>query len=343
MSDLKRPSIQDVSRLAGVSVGTVSNALNKPERVREATLAKVNAAIDRLGFIRNDAARQLKAGRSSTIGLVVIDPSNPFFGALARGAEDFAVSKGYSLVMGNSANDQDREDAYLRLFEEQRVAGVLVSPVGSNSDSVSKLINKGMKTILVDRSSEDQATCSVGVDDVAGGRIAAEHLIEVGRKKLAFVGGPLIIKQVSDRLLGAKQVVAANPGITIETFESSAMTVLAGREVGARIVALSPAVRPDAIFAANDLLAVGILQALVFQAQVKVPQEIAIIGYDDIDFAEAAIVPLSSIRQPAAALGSTAVELLVDEIERPDSHVHRQVSYQPKLVIRASTSEKSSD
>ena len=337
MSAANRPSIQDVSRLAGVAVGTVSNVLNNPDRVRPETIDKVNRAIAQLGFIRNDAARQLKAGKSQTIGLVVLDSSNPFFGALARGAEDLAMEKSYALISGNSGNDEEREGKYLSLFEEQRMAGVLLSPAGSTAGTVADLRSKGLKTVLVDRMADTDFCCSVGVDDVAGGRTAASHLINLGRKRLAFVGGPLSIKQVADRLVGAKEAVAAFPGAALKTFESAGMTVLAGRAIGEKILELSVEQRPDAIFAANDLLAVGILQALVFKAQVRVPDDIAIIGYDDIDFAEAAIVPLSSIRQPAATIGSTAVELLVDEIENPETHVHRQVMYQPELVIRAST------
>lgn len=337
MTSVSRPSIQDVARLAGVAVGTVSNVLNSPARVRAETIDKVNKAIAQLGFIRNDAARQLKAGKSQTIGLVVLESSNPFFGALARGAEDLATEKSYALILGNSGNDEEREKMYLSLFEEQRMAGVLLSPSGSTAATVSDLRNKGLKTVLVDRMADTDYCCSVGVDDVAGGRTAASHLVNLGRKRIAFVGGPLTLKQVTDRLAGAKEAVNNAPGATLTVIESTGMNVLAGRTVGEQILALPATERPDAIFAANDLLAVGILQALVFKTQVRVPEDIAIIGYDDIDFAEATIVPLSSIRQPASAIGSTAVELLVDEIENPTEHVHRQVMYQPELIIRAST------
>jgi LacI family transcriptional regulator len=337
MSTTSRPSIQDVARLAGVAVGTVSNVLNNPDRVRGETADKVSRAITQLGFIRNDAARQLKAGKSQTIGLVVLDSTNPFFGELSRGAEDRAMEKGMSLILGNSGNYEAREVKYLSLFEEQRMAGVLLSPAGPTASVISALQNKGLKTVLVDRMADTDLCCSVGVDDIAGGRTAASHLLNLGRKRIAFVGGPLSIKQVSDRLVGAREASAAVPGASLKIYESAAMNVLSGRAVGEQIVALPPESRPNAIFAANDLLAVGILQALVFRADIRVPEDIAIIGYDDIDFAEAAIVPLSSIRQPAATIGATAVELLLDEIENPEKHAHRQVMYQPELVIRASS------
>jgi len=338
MSSASRPSIQDVARLAGVAVGTVSNVLNAPEKVRPETLEKVSKAITQLGFIRNDAARQLKAGKSQTIGMIVLDSSNPFFAKLAQGAEDYAMEHGYSLILGNSGNDDSRESKYINLFEEQRMAGVLVTPAGgTNTGLASHLANKGFKAVVVDRMADADICCSVGVDDIAGGRTAVGHLLDLGRRRVAFVGGPLGIKQVQDRLAGAREAVARVQGAELRLMESNAMTVLAGREVGERILALPASDRPDAVFASNDLLAVGLLQALVFNSQVRVPEEIAIVGYDDIDFAQAAIVPLSSIRQPAAAIGASAVQLLVDEVENPSNHTHRQVVFQPELVVRESS------
>ncbi|MEN9989390.1 MAG: hypothetical protein RL508_369 [Actinomycetota bacterium] len=337
MAANNRPSVQDVARLAGVAIGTVSNVLNNPDKVRSETIEKVNAAIAQLGFVRNDAARQLKAGKSQTVGLVVLDSTNPFFGQLARGAEDFAMEQGYSLILGNSGNDELRERKYLNLFEQQRMAGVLVSPVGEPGPLVTELQGKGLNVVLVDAQAEEALCCSVGVDDVSGGRAAANHLLQQGRRRLAFVGGPLSTKQVAERLHGAKEAVSGYADVTLNVMQTTAMTVLAGRAIGEEILALPNAQRPDAIFAANDLLAVGLLQALVYKNQVQVPGEIAIIGYDDIDFAETAIVPLSSIRQPAEAIGATALQLLVDEIDNTTTHAHRHVMFQPELVVRAST------
>lgn len=332
-----RPSIQDVARLAGVAVGTVSNVLNNPDKVREQTIDKVNKAITQLGFIRNDAARLLKAGTSRSIGLVILDSSNPFFGQLARGAEDASDEHGYALLMGSSGNDEIREKSYIGLFEEQRMAGVLISPAGNATGLVADLKAKGFNTVLVDRMEDPQLCCSVGLDDVAGGRIAVEHLLETGRSRIAFVSGPTKIRQVSDRLAGAREAIATRPSSSLEIFEGESQTVITGRTLGEKIIALPKDKRPDAIFAANDLLAVGVMQAFVFGNQIQVPGEIAIIGYDDIDFAAAAVVPLSSIRQNAALIGSSAVELLLEEINEAENHSHRQVTFKPELVVRSST------
>ena len=330
-------SVRDVADHAGVSVGTVSNAMNHPEKVSAAVLDRVQQAIEQLGYVRNDAARQLRVGRSASIGLVVLDVRNPFFTDLARGAEDAAAEVGLSVILGNSDEDVAREAAYLDLFEQQRAAGVLISPYGDITARLHRLRERGITAVLVDRSSADGTFSSVSVDDVAGGGLAVEHLIAQGRRRIAFVGGPLDIRQVSDRLEGARRAVAAAPDANLEVIETEALSVIEGRSAGQRIVARAAGERPDAVFAANDLIAMGVLQALMMQGVgIAVPGEIALIGYDDIDFASAAVVPLSSIRQPAQLIGRTAVEIMLEQSANPDAEP-RQVVFQPELVVRAST------
>ncbi len=330
-------SVRDVAVRAGVSVGTVSNVMNHPEKVSRAVVTRVQDAIEHLGFIRNDAARQLRAGHSKTIGLIVLDARNPFFTDVARGAEDKAADAGLTVILGNSDENTARESTYLDLFEQQRVHGVLISPYADITSRLRRLRDRGIPAVLVDRTSVDLSFSSVSVDDLAGGRVAVEHLIAQGRRRLAFIGGPMAIRQVTDRLEGARRAVAVNRDVYLEVIEIEALSVIAGRTAGAEIVARPLAQRPDAIFAANDLVAMGVLQALMMQgAHVNVPAEIALIGYDDIDFASAAVVPMSSIRQPSALIGATAVEILLEEAADPTIEP-RQVVFQPELVVRAST------
>jgi LacI family transcriptional regulator len=329
-------SVRDVAERAKVSVGTVSNVLNRPDKVAATTVARVIAAIDELGFIRNDAARQLRAGHSKTIGLVVLDVRNPFFTDVARGAEDKAQDAGLTVILGNSDEDTGRESTYLDLFEEQRVHGVLISPYGDITARLVRLRERGIPAVLVDRSSGDASFSSVSVDDVAGGRLAVEHLVERGRRRIAFVGGPLEIRQVADRLAGARDAAARHPEVSLEVVTIDALTVLAGRGAGEQLVARRLEDRPDAVFAANDLVAMGVLQALNMRGDIRVPGEIALIGYDDIDFASAAVVPLSSIRQPSALIGRTAVDILIEQAADP-STPPRQVVFEPELVQREST------
>jgi LacI family transcriptional regulator len=330
-------SVVDVAARAGVSLGTVSNVLNRPERVSPATRERVLQAIDELGFVRNEAARQLRAGRSRTIGLVVLDVGNPFFTDLAAGVETTAAKAGLSVLLCNSADDVTREAHYLSLLQEQRTYGVLITPVGSKTPAIDQLRRRGTAVVLVDRGS-GRGQCSVSVDDRVGGELAVNHLLAQGHRRIAFVGGPLSINQVADRLAGSRSALHA-AGLSdsaMTVIETPGLNVAAGRQTGEQIAAMAARKRPTAVFCANDLLALGVLQEMT-RRRLDVPGDLAIVGYDDIDFAAAAAVPLTSIRQPRSQLGQAAMDLLVDEVAEPDTHQHRQVVFEPELVVREST------
>ncbi|WP_245848354.1 LacI family DNA-binding transcriptional regulator [Lentzea kentuckyensis] len=330
-----RPSvgIRDVAQHAGVSNATVSNVLNRPDVVAPATRQRVLAAIAELGFVRNESARQLRAGRSRVLAYVVLDAANPFFTDVARGVEDAAREAGFALFLCNSASDDGREREYLELLHEQRVEGILITPV---DDECAQIAERGTPVVLVDREALDGTRCSVAVDDVLGGELAMTHLIESGHTRIAMIGGPLSIPQVRDRREGASRALA-NAGLPPEamTFlETKGLQVAEGRGAGERLVGLPASRRPTAAFCANDLLALGLLQSMTQQG-LKVPDDLAVVGYDDIEFAAAAAVPLTSVRQPREQLGRTAAQLLLSEND-PD-HEHRHVRFQPELVVRAST------
>ncbi|MCO4237560.1 LacI family DNA-binding transcriptional regulator [Pseudarthrobacter raffinosi] len=334
---MNRPaSIKDVANHASVAVGTVSNVLNYPDRVSQRTKERVLRAIDELGFVRNDAARQLRAGHSRTIGLIVLDVGNPFFTSVVRAAEDAAALQGSAVLLGDSGHNASRESNYIDLFQEQRVQGLLISPVGDVTARIDQLRERGVPTVLVDRLADESKYSSVSVDDDAGGYLAARHLLDTGRRRLAFVGGPTSIRQVGDRLQGAERAVKEESDATLEVLDSDGQTVLAGRRVGNLLVERGPGELPDGIFCANDLLALGVMQSLTMTHTLRIPEDIALIGYDDIDFAVSAVVPLSSIRQPTEALGRTAIELLAEELES-ENPKHRAVIFTPELVVRQST------
>lgn len=327
--------VKDVAAAAGVSVGTVSNVLNQPDRVSARTAERVQQAIRELGFVRNDAARQLRAGRSRSIGLVVPDIGNPFFAEVARGAEDRAAEAGMTVLLGNSDESDVRQEAHLELFQEQRVNGVLLTPASDDLSSLRRFTDAGMPVVLVDHEVDEGEIPSVSVDDVEGGRLAVRHLLDAGRRRIAYVSGPRSVRQVAERLEGAQAAIAEVPGATLEVIEQASLTVLQGRAAGEALAARAEQDRPDAVFAANDLLAVGLLQAFSFAAGVRVPEDIAMVGYDDIDFASATVVPLSSVRQPARLLGRTGVELLLQELDGAEHD--RRVRFQPELVVRDSS------
>lgn len=333
---VSRVSIGDVAERARVSVGTVSNVLNRPEKVAETTRARVQEAIDHLGFVRNDAARQLKAGTSRWIGFVLHDVRNPFFADVARAAEQQAGKHGLSVLLANSDDQPEREIVHINLFEQQRVRGLLVAPIGDVFSQLERLRHRGLAAVLVDRVAEGEPFSSVSVDDVAGGHLAASHLIEQGCRRIAFVGGPLGIRQVADRLQGALQATSEHEDVLLEVLLAEGLTVQHGRKAGTAIAQRPRASRPDGVFCANDLLAVGALQAFTMLDRLNVPGDLALVGYDDISFASATVVPLTSIRQPSILMGETAVDLLIGQIATPASPP-RQVVFSPTLVVRESS------
>ncbi|MDT3344986.1 MULTISPECIES: LacI family DNA-binding transcriptional regulator [Microbacterium] len=328
-------SVKDVARAAGVSVGTVSNVLNRPAKVSPATVERVHAAISALGFVRNDAARQLRAGRSRTVGLVVLDTANPFFAEVARGAEERAAAHGVTILLGSSGQDAARENAYLDLFREQRVNGVLLTPLALDDARAETLETAGVPIVLLDAEADGDLP-SVAVDDVEGGYLAVQHLLQQGRRRILFAGGPASVRQVADRLEGARRALAEVPEASLEVAATDELTVLAGRLVGEQLARRDAAERPDGVFCANDLLAVGVLQGAGILGSLRVPEDLALIGYDDIDFAQSTVVPLSSIRQPAREIGAAAVDALFALLEDPDAEPQR-IRFRPELVVRAST------
>ncbi|UGY94682.1 LacI family DNA-binding transcriptional regulator [Streptomyces gobiensis] len=330
--------IKDVARRAGVSVGTVSNVINRPEMVAEETRERVQIAICELGYVRSESARQLRAGQSRIIALLVLDMANPFFVDVASGAERAAREAGLGVMMCNTGQRPSEEAEYLSFFAEQRVRGVLITPADPSGRNLAEFRRHGISAVLVDRVLPGSPEgCSVSVNDVAGGRLAARHLLTQGHRGLAYISGPMHLAQCQDRRTGALETLeeAGLPEAELRHIETARLDVAAGRDAGARLLGMSP--RPTAAFCANDLLALGMLQAL-YGAGVSVPEEIALVGYDDIHFASAAAVPLTSVRQPAYRMGHMAAELLIEETgDRAGRHEHQRIVLQPELVVRSSS------
>ncbi|WP_308805616.1 LacI family DNA-binding transcriptional regulator [Acrocarpospora corrugata] len=324
--------IRDVAQRAGVSPGTVSNVLNRPEKVSAETRAKVEAAVRELGFVRHGSASTLRAGHSKTIGLSVIDIGNPFFTDVTAGVEEVASELGYAVILCNSAGSRTKEERNLLVLAEQRVRGVLITPSDEDPTRLDRLRERGISVVLVDHPAHRPDQCSVAVNDIVGGTTAVNHLRAGGATSIGYVTGPLTIRQCIDRRTGAERALGG--AVPLRVTEMPAMTPRAGQEAAAKMIAEGEL--PDAIFCANDLLALGVLRGLM-HAGIRVPEDVALIGYDDIDFVAASAVSLSSIRQPTHQLGRVATELLLDECDHPGTHAHQQIMFQPELVVREST------
>src|SRR3712207_2546531 len=239
-------SVKDVAALAGVSLGTVSNVLNRPDRVSTPTRSRVEDAMRQLGFVRNEAARQLRVGRSSTVAYVMLDVTNPFFTDVARGMEGVAEGAGLSLFLCNSDQRAERERAYLTRLEQQRVQGVLITPSDVDSLLLSELPRRGTPVVIVDRIRTPQTHCTVAADDVLGGHLAVDHLVDLGHERVAFVGGPELLGQARDRLRGARAAWAeagrSEDGLIV--VDTDGLTVPEGSRAAQRIAGMSRRSRP---------------------------------------------------------------------------------------------------
>jgi LacI family transcriptional regulator len=323
----QRPSIKDVARLAGVSVGTVSNVLNRPQVVSQKTQDAVEGAMAQLHFHRNATARNLRSGATTTVGAVVSDVSNPFYTGLLRGIEDRLDTEGLSLIIGSSDGDPERERRLLRMLAEQGVRGVLITAMDSTLEHLAELDRIGLASVLMD--AEPGLLPSVGVDSVRGGRLAVEHLLEQGHRRIAFLAAAENMRPSELRRQGAVEAVRAaglDPAEVLQVIHLEHPNASAGEAATARL--LDSDRPPTAVFSVNDIVALGALRALR-ERGVRVPEEVSVVGYDDLFLDTELAVPLTSVRQPMRELGWAAADLLLT------GRTHEL--FTPELVVRASS------
>ena len=334
-------TIREVADLAGVSPASVSNFFHKPRKLSEATRLRVQQAVEALGFVPNDVARTLRTGISPVIGYIAFELAGATTPEIAVAIEQRVRAEGMYLLMANDTGSTERERSYLRLFAKQQVSGVIIAPVGDVEPELAQLRAHGVASVLSARRAVSPEQASVSIDHVEGGRLAMRHLLDQGRRHIGFVASSLQLRQVADRLNGALSVIGSVPDATLEIVPVPERSVDAGIACAQEIADRPAARRPDALFCVNDLLAIGVIQALVGNQAIRVPEDIAVIGYDDIEFARSTIVPLSTIRTPHAELGAAVADLLFEEIAfAGDAEVagrRRQIEFSPELVVRAST------
>lgn len=308
VGEVARVVMKDVAQHAGVSTATVSNFLNNPELLAPATRARISTSVEALAYVPSEAARKLRRSENTTIGFLAFEVANPDFGAVADAVERQAQLAGSQVMIGNSLGSVRREREYLELFESQRVGGLIVAPIGDIEDQLQGMRDRGTRSVIVGRRARVDEQPSVSFDDEAGGYQAVRHLLELGRRRIAFVGGPFEVTQVNDRFQGAIRAVRETPGATLEFVPVDERSVPGGRNAGAQMVTRGTAL-PEAVFAVNDLVAFGVMQA--FRSNdILIPSDVAVIGFDDFDLDASAAVPLSSIRTPHDAIGEAAFKLV---------------------------------
>lgn len=332
-------SVKDVAMLAGVSPSTVSNYLNRRHVLSKTTRHRVQQAIEELDFVPNESARQLRAGASKALGLILLDAWLPFFSEMSRGVEDAVRAQGWSLFFSNSERDPRRELANLDMYESHRVQGVIISPQGKIEKRLQHLQKQGIECVTISPTESSESVSSVGFDNVRAGELVGRHLVEtVGRKRLAFLGDPHNVVHSADRLAGlTKGAQESAPGVSVMTVTVRHLTVEDGMEAARQIVVLPDFERPDAVFAANDMVAMGAL-TIFLRAGIRVPDDIAIAGHDDVDYAHQAVIPLTTVRQPGWKMGHAAGRRLLKQIhdDSPAREVGHEI-FEPELIVRAST------
>lgn len=330
MAPPRRPSVKDVAALSEVSVGTVSNVLNRPELVSSATRQRVEAAMAELNFHRNASARQLRAGVSCTVGAIVSDVRNPFYTELLRGIEDRLAAEDHTLIICSSDNDPVREASFLRLLTEQGVRGVLITPMDTTSERLAALSSLGIPSVVLD--ADVPGRPSVGVDNVHGGRQAVAHLLAMGHRRIALIAAQQVLQSSQQRCQGAMEAVeeaGLDPAEVLQIVHLSDVSANGGQQA---IIPLLDASRPPtAVFTINDTVALGVLRELRVRG-LRVPEDLAVVGYDDLFLAAELMVPLSSVRQPMREMGWAAADLLLAGNPHP--------TFVPELIVRASSDRR---
>lgn len=326
-----RPTIYDVARLAGVSTATVSRALNGAGQIAPSTRATIEAAVEQLGYRPNTIARSLVTKSTQTIALLLPDITNPFYAALVSGVQEYALGHNYTMLLCTTEGDAQREEQYLSLLRAKQVDGALVDGLLLPPDRIARFVKDGFPIVCLDRDVESNSVPLVQVNNRLGGRLATEHLLELGHRRIAHVTGARELQISEERLAGYQtalvdlfdeQLVAE--GKFTEESGHAAMLGLLER-------------RPDltAVFAANDLSAIGVLSAIAESGR-QVPGDISVIGFDDLRLSAFTSPPLTTIKQPAAEIARLATELLIGLThgEQPAQVRHL---LEPTLVVRNST------
>ena len=307
-------NMQEIAKMAGVSLGTVSNVLNNTAKVREPTRKRVLEAVQAVGYQPSQLARALRRDTSNMIGMIIPDITNPFFPAVVRGAEDVAFSNGYRLVLCNTDNDHSKELVHLNELRTYLPAGLIVIPsTFSDLTAQAEIYRKaGTSVVCIDRLPKNWSGDSVTADNEDGAYNATRYLIQMGHSRLAVISGPLHLTNARERLSGFKRAVRkAKLHLLPEYVQETTFDKSGGISKALVLLRLIP--RPTAIFACNDLIALGALLA-IREAGFRCPEDVSLMGFDDLDLAETTNPSLSSVSQSGYQLGANAARILLDRL-----------------------------
>lgn len=329
-----KATIYDIAKEAGVSIATVSKVINGKGRISAETRSAVNAIMERFDFQPSVIASALTGKKTFTLGLLVPDVSNPFFAEIARAIEDQGHQLGYSVVMCNTDNKDEKVERYISLLLQKKVDGIIIATGIEKKEILEQLLAKNLPIVLIAREMPLVSVETVVVDDYAGGCLAANHLLELGHTKIAILAENQKVSSSRERMRGFRQTMA-DAGIS---FDENWLKICDYKvEDGKKntLELLQNVNLPSAIFACNDLLAVGALQAAK-QLKIEIPTELSIISFDNTILASVTNPTLTTIAQPMEQMGKLAVDLIVEHI-KGDKHAKQRIVFRPELIIREST------
>jgi len=332
------PTINDVAKRAGVSVGTVSHVLNNMRHVTPATREKVERAIEELGYVPRVAARSLRSKQSHWLALIVPDITNAYWHAVVRGVEDAAQSRGYAVLLGNADDILTKQNQYVDVAVSQNVAGVIIAPCDSNAENLARLRNRNIPTVTINRRIDGWEVDGIYSDSISAARTLIQHLIELGHERIAMISGPKHLSTVQDRIAGycialAEAEIPLNPRL----IKSGQFQAATGEHLAEEM--LAEGLNPDAIFAANNTIAKGVISTLG-KRELRIPQDIALVCFGDLE--EAYFPFLTHILEPAYEMGMNAAQLLFSRLDAQVELRPRQVVLPSRLIIRQSCGSKGS-
>lgn len=326
-------TIKDVARLAGVSYTTVSHVLNQTRPVSADARERVLRAVKELDYVPSALARSLRSKVTGSIGLIIPNNTNPYFSELARGIEDHCYGAGYSVILCNSDDDPDKQRDYLQVLQTKRCDGLIIATL--NQSDLHPTGRMDIPTVLLDRAPRELDIDLVSTDNFLGGQLAAHHLLELRRRHVACIAGPAGLELSDDRVQGLRRTLALGG---IEMADSDLLhadfSSTGGYQAAKQL--LQRAQRPDAIFCCNDMMAIGVLRA-AGELQIEVPQQLAVIGFDDIELAQFVHPPLTTVAQNTRRLGNLTAQFLLERIADPALPARRE-TVAPQLHVRGSTS-----
>jgi LacI family transcriptional regulator len=330
------PTIREVAEKAGVSPTTVSHVVNNTRYVSEHVRNRVRLAMRELNYRPNALARSLRRGETLTLGLILPDSANPFFAEISRAIESEAFQCGYSVILCNTENNIEKERLYTEVLENKQVDGLIFVASGEDLQAISEIAGNGLPLVVVDRDMGNLELDTVTTDNFSGGLIATQHLLSLRHQRIACITGPSNITPSADRVTGYRAALQ-QAGVPVDEvlLARGDFHPASGYQAALQLLQRNP--RPTAIFACNDLMAIGAIRA-ASQLGLRVPQDVSILGFDEIELASYTTPPLTSVSQPKEEIGQLAVALILERIQDHTLLPRRKV-LSPRLVIRESTLE----